>query len=405
MSADEPTLGPFSPDARVGDARRWLPTGRARTLMVLGLAAVTVVALVAGSPAPTEVDTTAAANDIRVVAASGAPDETTTTASTPAESVDAVAGSAPSSTPPAPPAAAPTTTALPSKGTGTAAGAAHVPSTTTTEAPAEPRAFLGRVFVTWEGIGTGSHILSMRPDGSDLRFEVNDVIGAFDVSADGSAIYYLRWDDMPVFDRRNLEVRRRNLDGSDVRVLAPVHAWDAVRVSPDGRRLALVGDGELYVMDADGDDLRRVPLTSPPHLLGSGSLSWAPDSKRVAVVVSGTPTIVDVDSGSERALPVGGAYPQWSPDGSRILLATCRDGRGGLYSFVVATEQVVPLWTVPRTGTCTLPSTHSGWSHDGSTVFFTKQLSHDEAGLFAVDASGANVRLLTTGPTLFWPTA
>ena len=53
--------------------------------------------------------------------------------------------------------------------------------------------------------------------------------------------------------------------------LAP--AW-----SPDGRKIAFGGDGEIYVMNADGRGLRR--LTRNPA--SDGSPAWSPDGRRIA---------------------------------------------------------------------------------------------------------------------------
>ncbi|HCK16724.1 TPA: hypothetical protein DHW51_21535, partial [Candidatus Poribacteria bacterium] len=54
--------------------------------------------------------------------------------------------------------------------------------------------------------------------------------------------------------------------------------------SPDGRRIAFVSDRdlnyEIYVMDSNGNNLRR--LTN--HLGEDESPSWSPDGQRIAFV-------------------------------------------------------------------------------------------------------------------------
>ena len=69
---------------------------------------------------------------------------------------------------------------------------------------------------------------------------------------------------------------------SRLRRLTNHDAWDgSPSWSPDGTQIAFEshrdGNGEIYVMDADGNNLRR--LTS--HSAGDRSPSWSPDGTQI----------------------------------------------------------------------------------------------------------------------------
>ncbi|MDX1394920.1 MAG: hypothetical protein R3195_11025 [Gemmatimonadota bacterium] len=83
-------------------------------------------------------------------------------------------------------------------------------------------------------------------------------------------------------------------------------------------RLAFVStrDGEpyIYLMHADGTDLRRLARGEAP--------AWSPDGTRIAFhTYNGTlyeVRVVEADGSTERLVVAGGKTPAWSHDGSRI---------------------------------------------------------------------------------------
>ena len=96
------------------------------------------------------------------------------------------------------------------------------------------------------------------------------------------------------------------------------------------------GNAEIYVMDADGGNLRR--LTNNRH--DDYSPSWSPDGKRIAFVserdghvIDGRPTseiyVMEADGSNQQRLtnnPFDDGEPSWSPDGKRIVFSSQRDG-------------------------------------------------------------------------------
>ena len=115
--------------------------------------------------------------------------------------------------------------------------------------------------------------------------------------------------------------------------------------SPDGSRILFYSDrdgGGIYVMEADGSDQTR--LTDHPT---DASASWSPDGGRIAFVSErdlttpvafselgqGEIYVMNADGSNITRLtdnPDADLWPSWSPDGQQILFLSERDG-GGIY--------------------------------------------------------------------------
>ena len=146
----------------------------------------------------------------------------------------------------------------------------------------------------------------------------------------------------------NPEIYVMDADGKNQRRLTNNRHEDwSPSWSPDGKRIVFFSnrDGhvmggiptfEIYVMDADGGNLQR--LTNNPD--GDWNPSWSPDGKRIVFssrrdghVMGGIPTseiyVMDADGGNLQRLtnnPDGDWNPSWSPDGKRIVFSSRRDG-------------------------------------------------------------------------------
>lgn len=164
---------------------------------------------------------------------------------------------------------------------------------------------------------------------------------------------------LPVEYRYQQDLYSMKPDGSHVRLLLhePGHVLVTPVVSPDGSQIAVVAyydtagvsASALFVVDADGKNLHRIPV--PNFLEGA---TWAPDGNRLATV----------------------GFQNYQP----ILFVATADG-----------QTIAPL--MPYSGDRFSPA----WSPDGATIAFASDSGRDSVGaysLFVMDSNGTNTRLL-----------
>jgi Tol biopolymer transport system component len=172
------------------------------------------------------------------------------------------------------------------------------------------------------------------------------------------------------------------------------------RWSPDGRRIAFTGGGFLWVMNADGGDLRKLELARYSVF----DWSWSPDGRKIAFIEARSRRrdlfnnnlyVVNAD-GSGRRLVTRRARafsdaPAWSPDGRRIAFQSLRDGLGEVY--------VMNLDGTGQRNLTRNPATDFGpvWSPDGRRIANTSD--RDGNGeVYVMNLDGTGQRNLTRSP-------
>ncbi len=227
------------------------------------------------------------------------------------------------------------------------------------------------------------------------------------IAPDGETITFSR-----ATDRRTFELLATDSQGRQPRPFlasSPAASLTRGAWSRPHRRLAFTGSGgdgsdmALYVADASGENVRRVPAKG---LSGQFMYpSWMPDGRSVVVVDAAAPggsTLyrVDLESGDSSALTTPSqvlvGMPSVSPNGKVIAFA------GQLNEGQKYDQTKNQIWLLPIGGG--KPSSLSAgqgrqpdWSPDGRWLAFASDRG-DPAGhhaVFVVDRVGRNLTQLT----------
>jgi Tol biopolymer transport system component len=160
------------------------------------------------------------------------------------------------------------------------------------------------------------------------------------------------------------------------------------------------GNGEIYVMDADGSDQTRLTHNAPR---AAGPSSWSPDGSQIAFMALRGSNLeiyaINADGSGQTNLtntdnPVGDERgPSWSPDGKQI--AFFRQGGDGFF------EICIMHLDNNRAITC-LPHGPAGdmnpvWSPDGTRFAFVSR-PEDKEEIYVMNVDGSNRIRLTNNP-------
>ena len=171
-------------------------------------------------------------------------------------------------------------------------------------------------------------------------------------------------------------VQLTDANGSD---LAP--AW-----SPDRRRIAFQsnrdGNWEIYVMNADGGNVRRLTDDDAED----GEPGWSPNGKRIVFVRDGHLYALSADGRNEDRLLNDGEWPAWSPNGRELA----SDVAFGDHDYGVVVE--APGHGIGAIGP--VDDRRPAWSPDGRLLAFECRLG-DHWHVCVRDRNGRGLRFLT----------
>ena len=158
----------------------------------------------------------------------------------------------------------------------------------------------------------------------------------------------------------------------------------------------------IFTINVSGSGERRITNTSGLEVWDNQP-AWSPDGSSIAFYHGPTLTsglyVMNTDGSSRRLLDSSGSgYPNWSPDGTRIVY-NCSRGLGAICVYS-------PGGVIRRVGVGTTPA----WSPDGTHIVFRLAPGQDQTnpdgGIFVMAADGTQRREIvakTESGRNYWP--
>ncbi|MHB1081086.1 MAG: TolB family protein [Prosthecobacter sp.] len=224
------------------------------------------------------------------------------------------------------------------------------------------------VYTANDPVAIGLYLHDLEQHASTRLLAAADNVRGPDLSPDGTRIAFYQPGE------ESSQIMTAAVDGTDLKQLTQENCFNwTPRWSPDGRRLLfettrneLPGGGEgggqrdIYVMDADGKNQTNLTANSYGH-----SAAWSPDGKHIAYMNNGSIFIMNSDGSSKKDVSHGkvrDSEPAWSPDGQWIAFTRTHKN-----------SRAMDIWIMKSDGTGQRQITFN----EGMTASFSPQWSKE----------------------------
>jgi TolB protein len=255
-------------------------------------------------------------------------------------------------------------------------------------------------------LGGTSQIVVTDENGQNLinlsNNHVND--GAPEWSLDGKYIAFVSDRDKNQF--RNYEIYIMDADGSDQRRITHNQLLDALypSFSPDGRKLAFTRTAlqdpdrnilnyKVFVVNVNGDNEKFLTDGAFP--------SWSPDGRKIAFCKVNLAKknwdicLMDTNGNNQVNITNDGMYPAWSPNGKQIAFSSQRAqiGYDNIYKMDSDGQNVVRLTKANEQHDAPI------WSPDGQYIAFSIL---NPSGVEVIKADGSDPKIISDGGNPSW---
>ena len=153
-------------------------------------------------------------------------------------------------------------------------------------------------------------------------------------------------------------------------VQTPLTAGRFPSWSPDGQRITFDSSGntsKLFVINNDGSGVEQIANQPPARNIRP---DWSPNGRQIAFASgpNGSEKIYVIDAdGSDLRLLTSGNAPDWSPNGRQILFQSTRDGNSEIYVMDADGSNQTRLTFYPG------PDLDADWSPNGRSIAFERE--------------------------------
>jgi Tol biopolymer transport system component len=163
--------------------------------------------------------------------------------------------------------------------------------------------------------------------------------------------------------------------------------------SPDGRKIAFISspskvERAIYVMNADGSQRTQITTISD-----GGRISWSPDGRRLAFEDDSDIFLVDLDGSNRINITNHSSFdssPSWSPDGTKILFTSTRTGDPWLYTI---DPDGSGLHALPQGNADGFGDFDASWSPNGDLIVINVNVWDFVFNIFTSNSNGTDRQL------------